>query len=82
MNQTKGSQIEVFYWKEGDQEVDFILRHGESLTAIAVKSNGETLKHSGMDFFVKKFHPNRIVLVGDSGIPLEQFLQAPLSDFV
>lgn len=82
LNSVRGTQIEVFYWREGDKEVDFILRRGASLTAIEVKSGAESLRCSGMDRFVKSYHPNRVLLVGDVGIPLDQFLTSPLTDFV
>jgi uncharacterized protein len=74
LNSIRGTQIELFYWREGDREVDFILQLGDKLIAIEVKSGQESLHHSGIDAFVKQFKPNRILLVGDQGIPLESFL--------
>jgi hypothetical protein len=82
LNSIRGTQIELFYWREGNAEVDFILRQGKQLTAIEVKTNHESLRNSGMDLFVEQFHPSRILLVGSGGIPLEDFLSAPLSKFV
>ncbi len=70
----RGTQIELFYWREGDREVDFVLQLGDKRIAIEVKSNQESIRHSGIDSFVKQFKPNRILLVGDQGIPLETFL--------
>ncbi len=74
LNGIRGTQIELFYWREGDKEVDFVLQLGTKLIAIEVKSGNETLRNSGMDSFVNQFNPNRILLVGDNGIPLEEFL--------
>jgi predicted AAA+ superfamily ATPase len=82
LNSIRGTQIELFYWREGDQEVDFVLRNGKALTAIEVKSNHDSLKSSGMDLFVSKFKPSRVLLVGEQGIPLEVFLKTPLHHFV
>lgn len=82
LNGIRGTQIELFYWREGDKEVDFVLRLGEKLIAIEVKSNHELIRHSGMDSFVKQFNPDRILLVGDQGIPLKTFLStSPISLF-
>ena len=39
LNSTTGTNIEVFYWREGNQEVDFVLRSGRTITAIEVKSS-------------------------------------------
>lgn len=74
LNSIRGTQIELFYWREGDKEVDFVLQLGEKLIAVEVKSNQESIQHSGIDSFVKQFHPDRILLVGDQGIPLKSFL--------
>lgn len=74
LNSIRGTQIELFYWREGNREVDFVLQLGDKLIAIEVKSNQESIQHSGIDSFVKQFKPNRILLVGDQGIPLKSFL--------
>ena len=75
LNGIRGTQIELFYWREGgDKEVDFVLQLGSKIIAIEVKSGKETLGNSGMDAFIKQFNPNRILLVGSKGIPLDAFL--------
>ncbi len=79
LNGIRGTQIELFYWREGDKEVDFVLKLGDKRIAIEVKSGQETISHSAIDLFVKQFNPDRIVLIGDEGIPLETFLSTPPS---
>ncbi len=74
LNGIRGTQIELFYWREGDKEVDFVLKLGTKLIAIEVKSGKESLRSSGIDLFIKQFNPTRILLVGEKGIPLETFL--------
>jgi hypothetical protein len=74
LNSIRGTQIELFYWREGDREVDFVLQLGDKLIAIEVKSGQESIQHSGIDSFVKQFNPDRILLVGDQGISLKTFL--------
>ncbi len=74
LNGIRGTQIELFYWREGDKEVDFVLQLGEKLIAIEVKSNRDFFRKSGIDEFVEQFKPHRILLVGEQGIPLGQFL--------
>jgi len=82
LNGIRGTQIELFYWREGDREVDFVLQLGDKLIAIEVKSGHESLRHSGIDAFVEHFKPNRILLVGEQGIPLDRFLSvSPISLF-
>ncbi|MFA6527460.1 MAG: ATP-binding protein [Candidatus Babeliales bacterium] len=82
LNSIRGTQIELSYWREGDLEVDFVLKRGDSITAIEVKSNSDTFNRSGMDLFVKEFKPNRVLLVGDKGIPVADFLAAPITNFI
>lgn len=82
LNSIRGTQMKLFYWREGDREVDFVLQLGDKLIAIEVKSGQKSIHHSGIDSFVKQFKPHRILLVGDRGIPLKTFLlTAPNSLF-
>jgi predicted AAA+ superfamily ATPase len=82
LNSIRGTEAEVFYWREGDSEVDFVLTAGDSVTAIEVKTSHGLIRRTGIDLFVSKFNPDRILLVGDQGIPLEKFLLMPLSALV
>lgn len=83
LNSIRGTQIELFYWREGDKEVDFVLKYGDSITAIEVKSgSNHHIKRSGIDGFVKEFKPNRMVLVGDLGISVSDFLTTPITQFI
>jgi len=78
LNGTQGTQIEVFYWREDNMEVDFVLRHGKTLVAIEVKSGSEGLDQKGADQFVQAYKPSKVLLVGQRGIPVEEFLQMPV----
>lgn len=66
-------RFEVFYWREKDAEVDFILRKKGSVVAIEVKSNGEK-RTDGLDKFRRLFSPQAAFIVGDGGISLNDFL--------
>ena len=68
--------FEVFWWREGVEEVDFVLRRGEDLAAIEVKSGSETAQ-SGMAKFLKKHPTARRVVVGGASTgacTIEDFL--------
>lgn len=83
LNGIRGTQIELTYWREGDKEVDFVLKLGDKVIALEVKSGQESMQRSAIDSFVKQFNPDRILLVGDQGIPLETFLSTtPSSLFI
>lgn len=71
-------RFEVFYWREKNNEVDFILRKKGVLVAIEVKSNSE--KHTtGLDKFNEMFKPHKSFIVGDGGISIEDFLMMDLT---
>ena len=66
-------RFEVFYWRERDDEVDFILRKKGSVIAIEVKSNAEK-KTAGLEKFKQLFQPKNAFIVGDGGISIKDFL--------
>jgi hypothetical protein len=66
---------EIFYWREAAKEVDFVLRRGNKLVAIEVKSGRRRDSLPGMVAFDKAFEPTRKFLVGTGGIPIEEFLR-------
>lgn len=73
---------ELFYWREGDLEVDFVVRAGRRVTAIEVKSGRRRGRLSGVEAFDSAFRPDRKLLVGGDGIPLESFLERPVEHWV
>jgi predicted AAA+ superfamily ATPase len=82
MNSSAGTHIEVFYWRERGKEVDFVLSLGKTVAAIEVKSGRNNENLPGMEAFSKVFRPQRKLLVGGQGIPLEEFLLRPALGWV
>jgi len=66
-------RFEIFYWRERNYEVDFILRKKGSVIAIEVKSNAEK-RTDGLDKFRQLFKPQASFIVGDGGISADDFL--------
>lgn len=73
---------ELFYWREGNREVDFVLRAGRMLVAIEVKSGRAPAALPGLTAFGAAFKPKRSLLVGGDGIPVEEFLSRPVTDWL
>ncbi len=71
-------RFEVFYWRERNDEVDFILRKKGSVIAVEVKSNAEK-RTDGMDKFRKLFNPKTSFIVGDGGMSIADFLLLDLN---
>jgi hypothetical protein len=66
--------IALHYWRERNEEVDFILERKGKVVALEVKTSATT-STSGMNTFQKQFHPNKVLLVGKSGLPWQDFLK-------
>jgi uncharacterized protein len=81
LNSAVGTSVEVSYWREGDQEVDFVLRLGEDLVAIEVKSGRKKTALPGMDSLAYSYRLKRRLLVGSGGIPFEDFLKIQVVDW-
>jgi predicted AAA+ superfamily ATPase len=70
---SKQEHFEVFWWRDGGDEVDFVLKSGERVTALEVKS-GRNRKAGGILAFKKRFPQAMTLLIGDSNNPIEDFL--------
>lgn len=76
-NAAAARECELFYWREGHQEVDFVVRAGRAVAGIEVKSGRARDTHSGLAAFARAFKPARTILVGGDGIRVEEFLLHP-----
>lgn len=70
-------EYNVYYWRERNDEVDYIVQKDGDCIAIEVKS-GRRGMNSGLPKFDSLFHPKRSFVVGTHGIMLEDFLKADL----
>ena len=71
----------LYYWRERNNEVDFIVVSDRTTIAIEVKS-GRRAINRGLPMFDKAFHPNLSFVVGTGGIPIEEFLTANLESIL
>jgi uncharacterized protein len=79
INGIQGTTIELYYWRDRNREVDFVLRQGSRLVAVEVKSGRRRGTLPGMAAFDAAFSPARKLLVGTGGIPLEEFFERPVT---
>lgn len=77
---TKSTLGKLFYWREGDLEIDFILKKGPHLIAIEVKSGRQRSYPPALAEFKRRFKHATPVLVGSGGIPVSEFLSIPACD--
>jgi len=69
----KEEGFEVHWWRDRNNEVDFVLKNGSSLTAIEVKSG--RVKNTGGSLQFKKLYPEALsLIIGSVNLSLEDFL--------
>lgn len=74
-------ECKLFYWRDGTQEVDYVVQQGKRVVAIEVKSGRRRDSLPGMAAFAEKFKVSRKLLVGADGIPIADFLTAPVASW-
>ena len=67
------SGYQAYYWRENNQEVDYIIKSGSKISVIEVKSNHDSAS-KGLTLFREKFNPQSAFIVGSGGFPPDQFL--------
>jgi predicted AAA+ superfamily ATPase len=73
LNYSISNQINLYYWKSSNYEVDFVLLKNNKLIGIEV-SISESHNTSGITAFKKQFNPHKIYLIGKKGIQWEEFI--------
>lgn len=75
----KADELEytVYYWRENNEEVDFVVRRGERLLAIEVKS-GRRQMNSGVGKFREQYNPQHTLMVGGDAMPVEQLFKGDI----
>jgi predicted AAA+ superfamily ATPase len=63
----------LFWWREGEREVDYVIRKGTKRTAIEVKS-GRIKNRNGMRAFLEKYPGTYALVVGSPEYSIEDFL--------
>ena len=81
-NAAASRACELYYWRERNREVDFVVRRGRMVVAIEVKSGRAKELLPGLGAFADAFKPARTLLVGGDGIPLEEFLTRPVEHWL
>ena len=80
VNNADKLDYKVYYWRDKNDEVDFIVERRHKVWAIEVKS-GKRSMNKGLGLFREAFQPYRAFVVGTGGISVEDFLSADLDKF-
>jgi hypothetical protein len=65
---------ELFYWRDRDKEVDYVVKTPKGLWGLEVKS-GRSGKSEGLGAFLRSYPKARVLVVGTGGMDLETFFK-------
>ena len=82
VNASAGGACQVFYWRDRNREVDFVVQADKRIVAIEVKGGHARHALPGMTAFAQAFQPTRKLLVGGDGLAVETFLSMPVEDWL
>lgn len=71
----------VYYWREKNSEVDFVISKNRRMAAFEVKSNSESW-NNGLSKIREMYKDAKIAIIGDSGFPAEEFLRISPYEFL
>lgn len=81
INSAFNKEINLYYWRDRNMEVDFVMESHNQLVALEVKS-GRKKNANGLREFAKRFAGSKPLVIGTGGIPWETFLKTdPLQLF-
>lgn len=79
LNQSRLLNFNLFYWRDGNNEVDFIIRKDKKIIAVEVKS-GRAKFHAGLEIFKKKYKPFKTLLISEDSLHWEVFLKLNIDE--
>ncbi|MCL4324928.1 MAG: ATP-binding protein [Candidatus Thermoplasmatota archaeon] len=82
VNTLRRPRGEVYYWREGNREVDFVIASRKSVLALEVKSGEEVREHEGLSAFQVRYPKARLLLAGGGGKTVESVLRADPGDWL
>lgn len=74
VNYSLSENFGLHYWRERNDEVDFILERRGKIIGLEIKTGAST-GTKRMSAFQKQFNPDKVLLIGDSGLPWQEFLK-------
>lgn len=67
---------QLYYWRDRDSEVDYVVETPRGLWALEVKSGAGRARRSGLDAFRRRYAQARLLVVGAEGMPLAEFFSS------
>jgi len=74
LNRSITENYKLYYWREGDAEVDFVIEYDDKILGLEVKS-GVSIANKGISKFLNQYPTAQTIFVGAGGISIEDFLK-------
>jgi uncharacterized protein len=74
INNSISHNYSVYYWRERNDEVDFIVERRGKTIALEIKSN-DSQSGKGLELFNKRFKPEKSYLISNSSLSWQEFLK-------
>lgn len=79
LNFSRSKKFNVYYWRHRNDEIDFVIKKGEKIIGLEVKSGQKQYK-KGMTAFKNAFPDSKLMMIGSSGLPWQEFLKMDPED--
>ncbi len=79
LNQSRLHNFNLFYWRDGNNEVDFVIQKNKKIITIEVKT-GKVNFHTGLEEFRTKYKPLKSLLISDESLSWKEFLKLEIID--
>jgi predicted AAA+ superfamily ATPase len=77
---SKKRGVKLYYWRDGNDEMDFVLKSGEKVVGIEVKSKVTERSPRNIMIFKEKFSEAKTLLVGGDGLDWKKFITMSIED--
>lgn len=74
LNGAADGEYQVYYWRDGNDEMDFVLVRGEEVLGLEGKS-GRRTAGNGMAAFKRRFPTAKTLVIGTGGLALDLFFR-------
>lgn len=78
VNSSLSQGADVYYWRDGNYEVDYVVHKGDKLIAIEVKSGKVQKTLPSLAEFSKRYRLSKTIVIGSPELSLREFLETPV----
>jgi predicted AAA+ superfamily ATPase len=80
INESVNTGLEIFYWRERNKEVDFVLKKDDRIIALEIKTGKKEVTLPGIEEFSRKYDTHKKLLLGKGGLEFKDFFMLPPID--